>query len=88
VKVLCYVLGCDPTLSPVIVGTRHRLFGLVVSCSGHDPIRHGYAAPLVDTLPVPVPVVQRRNPDAGGLPTARKIPAPIFPPAGAAARPF
>jgi hypothetical protein len=86
VKVLCYVLGCDPTLSPVIVGTRHRLFGLVVSCSGHDPIRHGYAAPLVDAPPVPV--TEARRPDAGGLLTARKIPAPIFPPAGAAARPF
>ncbi len=41
----CYVRGCR---DDSVLGARHKLFGCVDACAGHDPITHGMALPLGD----------------------------------------
>lgn len=86
-KVLCYVLGCDPRLSPVVIGTRHKLRGLVTSCAGHNPIPHGYALALVPAPPAPLRATPPPPaPLDGGTRVPRSRPTPMIPPASAARR--
>jgi hypothetical protein len=53
----CYVLGCaDQT----VLCTDHKTFGMVESCEGHEPSRHGYglsrvAGPQVALSSPPAP---------------------------------
>ena len=45
VKYGCFILGCNER---GFMGARHKFFGTVVICQGHDLIKHGYALPLYD----------------------------------------
>lgn len=52
-SMLCFVLGCN---SSAIMSARHPRFGRVACCSGHNPIRSGYALPIVsEGVRVPEP---------------------------------
>jgi hypothetical protein len=87
-KYLCYVLGCDPSISRPVIGARHRMYGNVVCCASHDPNRHGYGMPLVNA-PVAAPQASAKatGPHVDGgtkVPVSR--PAPIVPPATTARR--
>lgn len=42
-KLICYVGSCP---EPTVIGANHKLFGAVVACLSHNPIKHGYALPL------------------------------------------
>lgn len=41
--VWCYVRGC---YTPVALTARHKRFGVVTTCKGHDPARFGEALPI------------------------------------------
>lgn len=44
----CYVRGCS---EPTVLSRRHRVYGCVESCQGHDPARFGQARDLLTLLP-------------------------------------
>ena len=52
--ITCYVDGC---YKPVVVGRRHKVYGHVDACAGHDPDRHGYALPFWPAPPSQAPVL-------------------------------
>jgi hypothetical protein len=67
---LCYVDGC---YVPVALTARHRRFGLVTSCTGHDPARHGCALPIVPNPPVPPTAEPDENAPYAELTQAERI---------------
>jgi hypothetical protein len=81
VKAKCYVLGC---YQPTVLGCRHRQFGRVVSCAGHDPVRAAYDAPLIDPAAVvsfavadaPAAAVQACQDDGQGGARVPRVPHP------------
>lgn len=78
----CFVRGC-PT--PPDRGAIHRSMGRVICCPSHDPSRHGYAVPFVQTQAPGLAALLDR-PDIGPQPPVRPIdqapePMPPAPPA-------
>jgi hypothetical protein len=82
-KVRCYVLGCRQS---TVIGCRHRRFGRVVSCPGHNPIAHAYDVALVDgTRPAVSPALPALPAaDVDGGTRVPVHPAPAAPAAPAA----
>ena len=87
----CYVLGCK---SPAVIGCRHVRFGRVVSCQGHNPIRHAYDRELITTQPAgvsfsvpdsPLPELPDIGPDTQPGDGVPRVPRPVpMSPAGVA----
>ncbi|HEY8409923.1 MAG TPA: hypothetical protein VIK76_00890 [Pyrinomonadaceae bacterium] len=74
----CYIQGCS---DDAIMSVRHRLFGLVATCNGHNPIRHAYDLPLVSAFES---LIANRGPKTdtpgGGSKVLASPFAPIIPP--------
>jgi hypothetical protein len=75
----CYVLGCEDLTT---ISARHKLFGMVAACKGHDPIRHGYAKPFFPEAVQARSTAAPKAPPRGGL-GAKLIPPPPVQPSPA-----
>lgn len=68
----CYVRGCRQETT---IGRRHKAYGLVVCCPGHDPTKHAYDAPFVTahSVPAEAPIVRPESSQTGGTRVARPV---------------
>lgn len=75
----CYVRGCND--APVL-STVHKRNGMVATCVGHDPHRHGYGVSFFGARNYPVAVAAKTGGirPAGGAKVPAVPVAPVIPP--------